>query len=131
MGIEYKKHTNYRDPYFTEYETVDGVCTGQTEEGLRSEECMAYGAAALFNLSLLTVGNSSIFWRNEVDMDATNKQVRQVGWFWEAGLSVQKKLEIQYRHHSRHVLEDTVGDGSRQFPLRDEIAIRLNLYGEK
>jgi hypothetical protein len=129
IGLEYKKHENYRDPYFPEYETVSGECTGYTVLGTTSDECMSYGAAALFDLSLIRKGSYGLVWRNILDMDATNKQVRQVGWDWELGFLLGPKIELFHRHHSRHVLEDA--RENRTYPLRDEVVVRFNLYRSK
>ena len=125
LGLEYITHVNYRDSYFLEYETLDRQC-------VKSTECFKYGANALFDITLVQLPYQlqqvpfSLFWRNDVKMDATNKQVRQVGWLWEIGIPIGKHVELFHRHHSRHVLENT--NSQFGFPLRDEYVVKLNIY---
>lgn len=124
MGMEYRHIRNYRDAYFPKYETIEGKCVGSTE-------CFKYGANALFDLDLFKYKQYGIFWRNDVHMDATNKQVRHVGWHWEVGFPlVPEKLEVFTRHHSRHVLESEP-QIEQNYPLRDEYIMRLNFYKRK
>lgn len=130
LSLEYKQHRNYRDAYFPQYETVEGECT-------KSKECMKYGAGLNFDLNVLRVFDKSLSWKNTVDMDATNRQVRQVGWRWEAGLFLGK-VDIFYRHHSRHLMEGQTEQYTSfgelepiKYPLRDEYIFRMNFYERK
>jgi hypothetical protein len=128
LGLEYREHRNYRDDYFPEYTTIEGECRGITKLEEDSKECFKYGANVLFNLNLITIpGITNIFWRNDVNMDATNKQVRHVGWNWEAGFPVGDKIELFHHHYSRHIL-DSDPQVNRGFPLRDEYVVKFNLY---
>lgn len=128
LGMEYRKHVNYRDSYYHDYEIVDGKCSFQSE-------CFGYGANILFDFTLvqfpLNINYEPVrlFWRNDVGMDSTNKQVRQVGWLYEFGLALGKDIELFTRHHSRHVLE--AENTYYGFPLRDEYVIRFNIYERK
>lgn len=121
FDMEYRTHVNYRDAYFPKYETIDGKCT-------QSEECMKYGANALFDLDIISYKNYGLFWRNDVSMDATNKQVRHVAWDWEIGIPFTKHFELFRHHQSRHVLDDSVPETADRFPLRDEYVIKLKFY---
>lgn len=119
LDIKYRKHVNYRDSYFPEYETIDNECT-------KSTECMKFGANALFNINVIRINNYNLFWRNDIMMDSTNKQVRHVGWDYEVGLPlVPDKIEMYYHHESRHILEQA---NHARFPLRDEYVINFNIY---
>jgi len=129
MGMEYRQHRNYRDAFFPQYTTISGECT-------ESNECFKYGANALFDLNLVRYDNYRLFWRNDVNMDATNRQVRHVGWRWELGFPIiPDKLELFTRHYSRHVLDADIPDNviPPRYPLRDEYVLKMNFYnrGEK
>ena len=124
LYMEYRRHHNYVDSYMPQYDVVEGDCK-------RSTECFRIGASALFGLTVIQLPISiqntpvSIFWRNDVHTDGTSRQVRHVGWFWEAGFPIGDKIEIFQRHHSRHVMEEKIED--RRFPLRDEYVVRFKL----
>lgn len=128
LGLEYRRHQNYRDSFFQKYEVIEGECT----EG---KECFTFGASLLFDLTVLQLPLSiqgvplSLYWKNDIIMDSTQRQVRQVGWKWELGIPVGKHLEFFQRHHSRHVLEDT--NSQFGFPLRDEYVIRFNILNRR
>lgn len=125
IDLDYKEVKNYRDDYFPQYETINGQCTGYTATGERSTECMQYGAAIGFDINAIRTSLTTVQWRNTVDMDATNKQVRQVGWNWELGLTLGPRMEIFEHHHSRHMLDDS---GIDKYPLRDEYVLRFHIY---
>lgn len=89
-------------------------------------ESWAYGMAAGFDLCLFCIDKYEMFWRNNVHGRGTDNQVRYVGWWWEAGVTiVPDKVEIFHRHHSEHCLEC---QNNSQFPLLDEYVLRFNLY---
>lgn len=124
MSMEYRYHRNYRDAFFPQYETIEGHCTV-------SSECFRYGANVQFDLNLVRVKEYKLFWRNDVMMDATNKQVRHVGWFWEAGTVLYhnslSNIEAFIRHESRHILDDEPQTVQR-YPIRDEYVLKINFY---
>lgn len=126
--MEHRRHINYRDAYFSKLETIEGECT-------RSKECFTQGVSALFGLTILQIPLSiqdtpiSVFWRNNVHTDATQRQVRQVGWEWEVGVPIGNSIEVFKRHHSIHVMEDKNED--HRFPLRDEYVVKVQFYKRK
>jgi hypothetical protein len=129
VGMEYRQHVNYRDPFFPEFETIGGNCAGVKPDGTPSSECFAYGASALIDLTLLQLPNlTRIFWRNDLQMDATNKQVRYAGWKWELGLTLIPRVQLFQRHHSRHILEKETPSSVNRFPLRDEYVLAIDFY---
>lgn len=120
VGMEYSKILYLRDPYMPEY----------TSHRQENEEQWRYGAAALVDLHLIQYKDFELYWNNRVHMDATGDQVRHVGWYWEFGSNLgTEKLDVFYRHHSRHVMEDINEDV--RFPVRDEYTVRFNLLGDK
>src|SRR5690554_2413992 len=46
------------------------------------------GVATTFNLDLLRYRHHGIYWDNRVHTDGTRRQVRMVGWWWEAGIQL-------------------------------------------
>jgi hypothetical protein len=129
VGVEYRQHVNYRDPYFAEYETIGGNCTGVRADGTPSQECMQFGATAIVDVTLLQLPSlTRFFWRNNFEMDSTNRQVRYAGWQWELGLTLIPKVQLFHRHHSRHVLEKETPANVNRFPLRDEYVISVDFY---
>lgn len=119
FSIQYRKHVNYRDEFFHDLETINNECT-------KSSECMKFGANALFDLTALRYKDYHLFWRNDVAMDATNRQVRHVSWDWEAGFNILPKNQVEVFHHheSRHMLDDS--SSVKKFPLRDEYVVKFN-----
>lgn len=112
LSIEYEKIRDNRDPYFPEYS--DGV----------GEE-WSYAAALKWDINVIRLGEQArVYWNNYVHMDATDRQVRHVGWQWELGLNLWNKVELFSAHHSRHSLERD-GLDSQRFPVRDTYGVRL------
>lgn len=103
-----------RDPYMEEYETKSG------------DEEWKGGVGVKFDVTLVEwKPNWRLYWKNKVHTDGTQRQVRHVGWWWDAGMSVGEKVDLFYEHHSRHCMECNV-DGN--FPLRDAYGVRFKLY---
>lgn len=128
LDMEYREIRNLRDPYFPSYNTVEQTCSGTKADGTPSGECWKYGANVLFNLNLVEYKKAArLFWRNNVGMDATNRQVRRVGWHWEFGVPLGDRVEVFSRHHSQHWLDGENPD--QKYPLRDEYVIKLKFFG--
>jgi len=118
VQLEASQVEDRRDAYLPEYST-----------GLQDNEKWRYGSAVNFKLCLLCYGKYRLFWDNNVHMHATTRQVRHVGWFWEAGVNiVPDKIDILQRHHSQHCLEC---ERPGRFPLENEYVVRFNLYKRK
>ena len=128
FGVRYREVENLRDPYMPEYNTVASKCTGVREDGTPSGECWSYGANALFNLSVLKIPDMvNVFWRNDVKMDATTRQVRHVGWHWKAGFDFGR-VEFGREHESNHCLECY---RDIRYPLQDYYYFEYSFYGKK
>lgn len=120
VGMEGSRVDAYRNPYMPEYTTGSG------------DEEWRYGAAALFDLCILCYKDWRLFWNNRAYTYGTNKQVRHVGWYWEAGINIwPDKLTIFQRHHSEHCMECEGPAEGRGFPLLDEYVVRFDLYRRK
>lgn len=131
VGMRYVQVRNLRDPYFPEFDTIEGECTGTKEDGTRSTECWRYGADVLFNINVLQIPKiGQIFWRNDVGMNATTSQVRHVNWHWKAGVDFGK-FEFGTEHWSRHCMECNVPPNSHNYPLQDFYYLEFSLYGNK
>lgn len=68
------------------------------------------------------------YWHNVVHGTTDQWGFRTVGWFFTAGVRLTDSLELQYEHHSQHVLDY---QGPNPFPLEDSIGINLYLYRGK
>lgn len=113
---------NYREAYLPEYSVLGHQSSYEPER-----EHWRYGAAVLFDMDVVEYKGYRIFWGNRIHMDATEAQVRRVGWEWRAGVTlIPNKLEVFSYHHSEHWLEGY--DQERQrFPVKDEYTVRLIL----
>lgn len=117
FNMEIWKNEFYRDPYMQEYTTRTG----------RGGEEWLGGAALNFNLNLLEYKpNWNLYWDNRVHMDGTQVQVRHVGWQWDMGASAGEHVDLFYKHHSRHVMDEAPTAG---YPLRDAVGIRIKIVG--
>jgi hypothetical protein len=83
----------------------------------------------LMNTSLLKF----IYWNNRVhagtdkDIDG-HGQFRTVGWQFQFGVHLSSYLDVQYEHHSQHVLDYTE---PFHFPVQDSIGIRIYFYRDQ
>ena len=78
----------------------------------------------------------AIYWDNNMHLETIDaKTVKTVGWHWELGLRLHKKLMIFHEHHSRHILDEgpqhAPYTGRNQFPVEDSFGIRIKLIEEK
>lgn len=74
-----------------------------------------------------------VFWRNRIHALTDPGQYRLIGWqfavgadpfFWQPDL--KDHLELFYRHHSQHLLEDNLPD--MKFPVNDALMLRWTIY---
>jgi hypothetical protein len=121
FSMEYYRIANHRDAYWPYPDAT------KAESG---EEHWAYGFATQFNLRLLSVGPGTVYWDNRVHGEATNAQVREVGWQYEAGLDVARRVQLYYGHHSRHILDTAGATDSIRFPLDNVYGARVVFYRE-
>jgi hypothetical protein len=114
LDLEYTKlEPSMRDPYVPQY-------TGSWRER----------AALRWRVSIL----GPIYWDNNVHTETLKSgEVKTVGWEWEAGLRLNKYIDIFHHHHSRHVMEDVPEKrfrGGNQFPVEDGYGIRFKFIPE-
>ena len=120
VGLEGSQIDSYRNPYMPDYTTGSG-----------GEE-WRYGAAALFDICILCYDDLRLFWNNRAYTYGTDRQVRHVGWYWEAGINIwPDKITVFHRHHSEHCMECEGPAKGRGFPLLDEYVVRFDLYRRK
>jgi hypothetical protein len=115
FGMEYWKTDQERDPYLPYQQP------GSTTPGERWKD----GAAVTFNLTLAAIGPASLYWDNRVHEDSTNKQVRFIGWEWEAGASWDRQVDIFWHHHSQHLLDQS---SDMRYPLENHYGVRFTFY---
>ena len=77
----------------------------------------------------------ALYWDNNMHLETIDaKTVKTVGWHWELGLRLHKRLMIFHEHHSRHVLDEPAPElyyGRNQFPVEDSFGIRIKVVEEK
>lgn len=129
VGFEAWEIESLRDPFIPQYNTHNAV--DHTKE-------WSHGAAFLVDMSLLQfTRNSQLYWENRVHMDMIPAHVKSVGWQFEVGLQLGRKLDLYYGHHSRHILDEPEPEWLRDFnknnvfPVRDVYGFRFNLYGRR
>jgi|LakMenEpi03Aug12_release.lakeMendotaPanAssembly.Ray.scaffolds.fasta_scaffold30464_19 hypothetical protein len=115
FDIKYAQFKAYsRDPYAPQY-------TGYWKDR----------AAIEWRINVL----KSLYWDNNMHLETIDaKTVKTVGWHWELGLRLHKKLQIFHEHHSRHILDEPgleLYNGKNQFPVEDSFGIRIKLIDEK
>jgi hypothetical protein len=115
FDIKYAEFKPYsRDPYAPQY-------TGYWKDR----------AAIEWRINLL----KAIYWDNNMHLETIDaKTVKTVGWHWELGLRIHKRLQIFHEHHSRHILDETPAEiypTRNQFPVEDSFGIRIKLIEEK
>ena len=118
-------YRNKRDAYIPEYSTgADNF--GTNTQG--KKEWWQYGFALRGNVDLIRWGKFSLWSKNRWYMDATNQQVRKVGWQSELGLPLSEKLEFSYFHHSRHCLECRP---DLNYPVDNAYVVRYTFFKEE
>ncbi len=76
----------------------------------------------------------SYLYFNNIIHAATDKgldgsgQFRVVGWNFQLGARVASWLDVQYEHHSQHILD---WQGPMHFPVEDSIGVNIYLYRTK
>lgn len=115
FSMEYWKIEDQREGY-TQY---DKPGTGNGKEEWRG------GAAANFDLNLISYKGLGLYWDNKVFMNGTDHQVRHVGWQWEAGIGLGKSVDVFWYHKSQHVLDATYEE---KFPLENHYGVRYIWY---
>ncbi len=79
------------------------------------------------NLSVNTNMLGVFYWDNTVHAKTDDAQYRVVGWNIKLGVHLHPRLDIQYEHFSRHLLDSkhpTMGG----FPVEDSVGVNLYLY---
>lgn len=116
FDMEFYEIKNHRDSYFP-YNDPDKP----------SDEHWTNGYATNFNLNLVGTENVNLYLNNRVHGEATNSQVRQVGWKYELGVGFFDRLDLFWHHHSQHVL-DASSNVKTRFPLDNFYGFRMNFY---
>lgn len=116
LALDTYQIKDYRDGYFP-YDREVG-------EG----EHWTIGAAFEINLVMAQYKEWSFYWDNKPHMTSTNSQVREAGWEWEAGVSMDRRIDLYWHHHSRHPL-DVKLEG--RYPLYNTVGIRAVFYEAK
>lgn len=114
FSLQTGKVVNYDDPYYT-----------YADRGSASSEYWDTITQANFNLDLLKIGDTRLYWNNNVTGASTNERYRMVRWHWEGGLDFNKYAQVFWEHQSEHVL-DAPGNG--HFPMFNAYELRFVVY---
>lgn len=110
--LEGQKYDNLRDPYIPQYQWV-------------------YGSSLGLDLDLFSTTNRktkySLFFNPTLKFRANEQQIRQGGLVYEGGLGIQNKTSIYFvrQHESLHCLECNADETSRNYPVMDAWALRI------
>jgi len=77
-------------------------------------------------LNVKTTMLSYVYWNTLVHGTSDSAQYRQIGLNMKFGVRVFKSLDIEYDHHSQHLLDTT--HPSSRFPVQDSIGFNLYFY---
>jgi hypothetical protein len=108
LSVNYKHyHEGSRHPLFTDSQLKEGVdLTMNTDLLLRT-----------------------FFWDNLVHSNTDDAQYRHIGWQFKFGTHVTSFLNIQYEHHSQHLLDTSYP--YMKFPVEDSLGFTLYIYGAR
>jgi hypothetical protein len=74
--------------------------------------------SVVLNIKLLW----KFYWWNRVHGESSDAQFRGVGWEFRLGVRPFKFIDVGYRHHSRHRLDESL---PYRFPVEDSLYLRL------
>jgi hypothetical protein len=66
-----------------------------------------------------------IYWNNRVHAVTDPGQYRLIGLKFELGVRVFESLDIEYRHHSQHLIDAV---GPTKFPVEDSLGVHWTIY---
>lgn len=115
---------NKTDAYMPQYtSTPNGLLRNDDDN-----ENWWYGLALNINIDVVRYGKFKLFWDNRFFTDATDSQVRHVGWQWKLGFPITPKLVFYQYHESRHCMECNT-DAS--YPRENRFVIKYIFKGDK
>ncbi len=68
-----------------------------------------------------------LFWDNKIHTATNSAQYYLIGWNLFLGIHVTSFLDVQYEHHSQHILDDAYPN--MKFPVEDSLGFKLTLIG--
>lgn len=73
------------------------------------------------------LGFGLLFWDNVIHSATNSGQYYLIGWQFKLGIHVTEFLDLQYEHHSQHVLDSAYP--YMKFPVEDSLGFKLNIIG--
>ncbi len=73
------------------------------------------------------LGFGLLFWDNTIHTSTNSAQYYLIGWQFKLGVHVTHFLDVQYEHHSQHILDDTYPN--MKFPVEDSLGFTLRILG--
>lgn len=106
LSINYKKYQpSSRHPLFYDSTMKEGI-------DLNMNNDLAFGL---------------LFWDNTVHSATNSGQYYLVGWQFKLGIHVTDFFDVQYEHHSQHVLDSSYPH--MKFPVEDSLGFKLTIIG--
>lgn len=90
------------------------------------DEPWTQGYGLNLDVSLFKLGDVKGYWNNRIYMNSTERQIRQAGLIWDAGLS-WKRLDVYYYHNSDHGLDIASGP----YMLENYYGVRYNFIDKR
>jgi hypothetical protein len=103
VRVEYQNYIFHRHPLFTEIPGKESL-----------------------NLGLKVNLLDTMYWDTLVHSTTTSAQYHLVGLEMKFGIRIYEYLEVEYKHHSQHLLDTTYQ--YMKFPVEDSIGVNLYLY---
>lgn len=66
-----------------------------------------------------------LFWNQEVHGESDPGQFHSIGYHFWLGARVTQNIDLQYEHHSQHLLDSSRTD---HFPVEDSVGVTLYLF---
>lgn len=106
LSLQYKKfNQSARHPLFYNSQMKEGI-------DLNMNTDLAFGL---------------IFWDNKIHTTTNSAQYYLIGWQFKFGTHITEFLDVQYEHHSQHLLDDNYPYMS--FPVEDSLGFTLRIIG--
>lgn len=86
---------------------------------------LKFGLGVDVDYTLVRWEDVRIFWDNHYFFDSTTTHVKHVGWKFFLGIALGKRVEMGYRHMSRHIMEES---RPMKYPTHDSFMLKFNIY---
>lgn len=67
------------------------------------------------------------YWDNRIWGMTNESKFAAVGWEYNLGVRLSSQINVFYRHHSQHMLDEKFGP-NKGFPVEDSLGVTIYLY---